>query len=156
MIVGHLNHGGFLTPTGAANSDSVEGHRVNREPYFPLDAMCRIRYLTDVTPETPAFAVVPDSRRFDTLAEAREALEDYHEVPLYAPAGTCILYDNATFHTRLDGTAEPSLPRRTLHQYFARGGWDRSTSAGVRAPLRPQTDWNVRIATPTSFMADGP
>ena len=105
--------------------------------------MCRIRYLTDVTPETPAFAVVPDSRRFDTLAEAREALEDYHEVPLYAPAGTCILYDNATFHTRLDGTAEPSLPRRTLHQYFARGGWDRSTSAGVRAPLRPQTDWNV-------------
>ena len=111
--------------------------------------MCRIRYLTDVTPETPAFAVVPDSRRFDTLAEAREALEDYHEVPLYAPAGTCILYDNATFHTRLDGTAEPSLPRRTLHQYFARGGWDRSTSAGVRAPLRPQTDWNVRIATPT-------
>ena len=76
--------------------------------------MCRIRYLTDVTPETPAFAVVPDSRRFDTLAEAREALEDYHEVPLYAPAGTCILYDNATFHTRLDGTAEPSLPRRTL------------------------------------------
>ena len=44
---------GFLTPTGAASSDSVEGHRVNREPYFPLDAMCRIRYLTDVTPETP-------------------------------------------------------------------------------------------------------
>ena len=87
--------------------------------------MCRIRYLTDVTPETPAFAVVPDSRRFDTLAEAREALEDYHEVPLYAPAGTCILYDNATFHTRLDGTAEPSLPRRTTW------GWRVECAIGV-------------------------
>lgn len=45
--------------------------------------MCVIRYLTDVTPETPAFAVVPNSRLFSTLTQAREALgKDYHEVPL--------------------------------------------------------------------------
>ena len=31
---------------------------------------------------------------------------DYQEVPLYAPAGTAVLYDNGTYHTRLDGTGE--------------------------------------------------
>ena len=35
--------------------DSVQAHRFEREPYFPLDAMCTIHYLTDVTAETPAF-----------------------------------------------------------------------------------------------------
>ena len=120
-------------------------NRLHREPYFPLDAMCCIRYLTDVTPETPAFAVVPRSRQQEGLDSVRDELgQQYREVPLYAPAGTAVLYDNATYHTRLDSTADPSLPRRTLHQYFARGGWDRSTSAGVRPPTPPQTDWNVR------------
>ena len=32
---------------------------------------------------------------------------------------------------------------KTLCRYFARGGWDRSTSAGMRVPTPPQTDWNV-------------
>ena len=63
--------------------------------------------------------------------------------PQYAPAGTAIYYDNATHHTRLDGSALPALCRRTLHQYFARGGWDESTSIGNRPPTPPQTDWNV-------------
>lgn len=30
-----------------------------------------------------------------------------------------------------------------LRRYFARGGWDASTSAGMRPPTPPQTDWNV-------------
>ena len=59
-------------------------------------------------------------------------------VPIYAPRGSMVLYDNATFHTRLDGTAEPSLQRRTLHQYFSRGGW-----FGTRGPTPAQTDWSV-------------
>ena len=27
----------------------------------------------------------------------------YSEVPIYGPAGTAVIYDNATFHTRYDG-----------------------------------------------------
>ena len=45
--------------------DSVRPHRLTRDPYFPLDAMCTIHYLTDVTAETPAFAVVPRSCRHE-------------------------------------------------------------------------------------------
>ena len=79
--------------------------------------MCCIRYLTDVTLETPAFAVVPRSRSIEGLDNVLDAHgEEYKEVPLYAPAGTAVLYDNGTYHTRLDGRAEPSLQRRTLHQ----------------------------------------
>ena len=43
--------------------DSVMPHRFTRDPYFPLDAMCTIHYLTDVTEESPAFAVIPRSNR---------------------------------------------------------------------------------------------
>jgi hypothetical protein len=97
--------------------DSVSPNRLTRDPYFPLDAMCCIRYLTDVTAETPAFAVVPRSRTFEGLDKVLDAQgEEYKEVPLYAPAGTAVLYDNGTYHTRFDGPAEPSLQRRTLHQ----------------------------------------
>ena len=39
--------------------DSVQAHRFEREPYHPLDAMCTIHYLTDVTAETPAFVSQP-------------------------------------------------------------------------------------------------
>jgi hypothetical protein len=52
--------------------------------------VCSIHYLTDVTPATPAFAVVPktfDRELYPTLADAQEKLPDYCEVPIYAPAG---------------------------------------------------------------------
>ena len=89
-------------------------NRLHREPYFPLDAMCCIRYLTDVTPETPAFAVVPRSRRTEGLDSVRDELgQHYREVPLYAPAGTAVLYDNGTYHTRLDGSGRRSQPGPT-------------------------------------------
>ena len=56
-----------------------------------------------------------------------------------------MLYDTATFHTRLDGDGEKM--RRTWHQYYARGGWLRSalpaTSRYVRAPTPVLTDWNL-------------
>ena len=121
--------------------DSVMAHRFTREPYFPLDAMCTIHYLTDVTEETPAFAVVPRSNRARTLGEM-DAASGATLAPIYAPKGSMVLYDNATWHTRLDGDAEPSLTRRTMHSYFSRGGWLRTPQGETRAPTPAQTNWH--------------
>ena len=133
---------------GAMNfhHDAVREDRLIRTPYGPCDWLCAIHYLTDVEPGAPCFCVVPGSNRFDTLKTAFKALgPDYREVPLYGPAGTCVLYDTATFHTRLDGDGRKM--RRTWHQYYARGGWLRSalptTSRYVRAPSPVLTDWNL-------------
>ena len=133
---------------GAMNfhHDAVVADRLLRDPYLPCDWVCAIHYLTDVAPGNPAFCVVPKSNRYETLAEAFEALgDDYREVPLRGPAGTCVLYDTATFHTRLDGDGRQ--PRRTWHQYYARGGWLPSrlptTDRYVRAPTPVLTDWNL-------------
>ncbi len=133
---------------GAMNfhHDAVVRDRLVREPYLPCDWVCAIHYLTDVGPDAPAFCVVPGSGRFETLREAHDALgADYREVPLRGPAGTCILYDTATFHTRLDGDGRQR--RRTWHQYYARGGWLPSrlptTDRYVRPPSPALTDWNL-------------
>jgi len=140
------------TPEGAGpgtmnfHHDAVVEDRLVRTPYMPCDWLCAIHYLSDVEPGTPAFCVVPRSNRFETLAEAFATLgDDYREVPLYGQAGTCVLYDTATFHTRLDG--DGARMRRTWHQYYARGGWLRSalptTDRYVRAPAPALTDWNL-------------
>lgn len=140
------------TPEGAGpgamnfHHDAVRPDRLTRTPYNPCDWLCAIHYLTDVAPGTPAFCVVPGSRRYESLQEAHDGLgADYREVPLYGPAGTCVLYDTATFHTRLDGDGHQM--RRTWHQYYARGGWLRSalptTSRYIRPPTPVLTDWNL-------------
>ncbi len=127
--------------------DAVSEDRLEREPYMPCDWLCAIHYLTDVKPGTPTFCVVPKSRHYETLKEAYEAMgNDYAEVPLYGSAGTCVLYDTATFHTRFDGDGKQG--RRTWHQYYARGGWIKSTLPGrtnryVRPPSPCLTDWNL-------------
>lgn len=133
---------------GAMNfhHDKVSEDRLLREPYYPVDWLCRIHYLSDTNPDTPAFCVVPGSNRFETLSEVLDHQgDDYREVPIYGPAGTCILYDSATFHTRFDGDGIQG--RRTWHQYFARGGWLKSTlpttNRYVRAPSPALTDWNL-------------
>jgi hypothetical protein len=133
---------------GAMNfhHDAVVEDRLIRDPYLPCDWLCAIHYLSDVGAASPAFCVVPKSHRFESLAQAFESLGDgYREVPLRGPAGTCILYDTALFHTRYDGDGH--LPRRTWHQYYARGGWLPSslptTNRYVRAPSPPLTDWNL-------------
>jgi hypothetical protein len=134
--------------TGAMNfhHDAVVVDRLIRDPYLPCDWVCAIHYLTDVAPGNPAFCVVPRSNRYETLAQAYAALaDDYVEMPLRGPAGTCILYDTALFHTRLDGDGRK--PRRTWHQYYARGGWLPSslptTSRYLRAPSPALSDWNL-------------
>lgn len=126
--------------------DAVVADRLLRTPYMPCDWICAIHYLTDVEPGAPSFCVVPGSNRYETLKEAFAGLgERYQEVPLYGTAGTCILYDTATFHTRLDGDGKRG--RRTWHQYYARGGWLKSalptTDRYVRAPSPVLTDWNL-------------
>lgn len=126
--------------------DAVQRDRLVREPYLPCDWLCAIHYLTDVDRDAPAFCVVPGSGRFETLRAAYETLgEAYQEVPLRGPAGTCILYDTATFHTRLDGDGRRG--RRTWHQYYARGGWLPcslpTTDRYVRPPSPALTDWNL-------------
>ncbi len=126
--------------------DAVSADRLIREPYMPCDWLCAIHYLSDVGPTTPAFCVVPGSNRFETLREVFDAQGDqYQETPIYGNAGTCVLYDTATFHTRLDGDGIAS--RRTWHQYYARGGWLRSTlpttNKYVRAPSPVLTNWNL-------------
>ena len=157
-LLGGVEHARFSefnlreTPEGGGlgtmnfHHDAVVADRLTRMPYMPCDWLCAIHYLTDVEPGTPSFCVVPGSNRFETLAEAFKALgADYREVPLYGQAGTCVLYDTATFHTRLDG--DGVRMRRTWHQYYARGGWLRSalpiTDRYVRAPSPVLTDWNL-------------
>jgi hypothetical protein len=136
------------TPEGAGpgamnfHHDAVVEDRLTRTPYGPCDYLCAIHYLTDVEPGAPCFCVVPDSTRFASLREAFEGLGgDYREVPLYGPAGTCVLYDTALFHTRLDGDGEQM--RRTWHQYYARGGWLPTQGRYVRPPAPVLTDWNL-------------
>jgi Phytanoyl-CoA dioxygenase (PhyH) len=140
------------TPAGAGKGamnfhhDAVRPDRVDRQPFGPPDYLCAIHYLSDVEPGAPCFCVVPRSRRFETLREARKALgKAYEEVPIRGPAGTCVRYDTATFHTRLDGDGEKM--RRTWHQYYARGGWLRAalptTDRYVRPPSPCLTDWNL-------------
>ncbi|HWE99060.1 MAG TPA: hypothetical protein VG248_04620 [Caulobacteraceae bacterium] len=129
---------------GAMNfhHDAVREDRFTREPYGPPDWICAIHYLTDVEPGAPVFCVVPRSGRFASLREAFEGLGGgYREVPLYGAAGACVLYDTATFHTRLDGDGERM--RRTWHQYYARGGWLRTDTRYIRAPSPALADWNL-------------
>ena len=133
---------------GAMNfhHDAVIADRFKRQPYMPCDWLCAIHYLTDVEPGNPAFCVVPGSTRYPTLEEAYEDLGDaYWEVPIYGDAGTCVLYDTALYHTRLDGDGNRS--RRTWHQYYARGGWLTSSLPEVENYVRPPTpvltNWNL-------------
>ncbi len=126
--------------------DAVVADRFLRKPYLPCDWLCAIHYLTDVDSATPAFCVVPGSNQYKSLKQAyTELADDYQELPIYGDAGTCILYDTATFHTRLDGDGIHG--RRTWHQYYARGGWLASslptTARYVRAPSPSLTNWNL-------------
>ena len=129
---------------GAMNfhHDAVREDRFIRKPYNPCDWLCAIHYLTDVNSKTPAFCVVPGSNRFKSLVEAHQGLgKEYSEVPIFGKAGTCVLYDTATFHTRLDGDGVKG--RRTWHQYYARAGWLKTDTKYVRSPSPVLTDWNL-------------
>ena len=119
--------------------DAVRVDRLTRRPYMPCDWLCAILYLSNVEPDTRAFCVVPGSNRYASLAAAHKRLGGaYREVPMYGRAGTCVLYDTTTFHSRNDGDDERM--RRTRHQYYARGGWLKSAL--------PEADRYVRAPSP--------
>ena len=106
----------------AFHPDASLADRHTREPYGPPDYVSAFYYLTDTSPRSPSFCVVPRSMRCRSLDEARETLgEGYAETPIYGPAGTCIIVDTAIYHTRLDGDGE--VGRRIMHHAYARGGW---------------------------------
>jgi len=107
------------TPGGAGSlkmgfhHDAALGQRTTRKPYHPCDWLCSIcckcstrsmppfcqrvstlllsTDLTDVSPDEPAFAVVPRTVRHEPIGRAKVELgADYIEQPLWGPAGTCI------------------------------------------------------------------
>ncbi len=118
------------TPRGAGRL----ANRIHRD--LP-NAVCSIHYLTDVSPDTPAFAVVPksfDRSLYSTVADAQERMPDYCEVPIYAPAGTCVIYKTDLFHCRWDGATD--APRRTMQEYFY----------AVESFEHPRVDWVVSVS----------
>ena len=166
--------------------DAALGHRTTRKPYHPCDWLCSIcckcstrsvspscqrvstlllsADLTDVSPDEPAFAVVPRTVRHEPIGRAKVELgADYIEQPLWGPAGTCIFCaslntapllcddgaaqlidcgfcadDIATYHTRLDSlTGNDERGRRTMHEYYARGGY-------LDIPADPNGEWDAQ------------
>ncbi len=148
--------------------DATLPQRLTREPYGQPDWICSIIYLTDVDADSPSFAVVPKSVRYDPITQAKVELGDeYIEQPLYGKAGTAVWYDTvssrihmpsckpldrapsdptrpqATYHTRLDSLTGDK-ERRTLHQYWSRGGYLQNEGERPREPTPNLTNW-VRI-----------
>ena len=116
--------------------DANGAARFDRRPYGPPDYLSAFYYLTDVTSATPAFSVVPKSRRSKTLTEVKETLADeYVEYRIEGKAGLCCIVDSATFHTRLDNTTgDGSGGRRIMHIAYARGGWLQLDDGSWRPP----------------------
>jgi hypothetical protein len=133
---------GFGTsPVDGTLHYSGEPQRRLDSPSAPLtDYLCAVTYLTDVSPSTPAFCLVPNSFRVpisalrgrdqtraahEVAALMAETHDGYTPLPVYGKAGTMILYDVATFHTRADpmdaeGNPTTGERRRSLHRYFGR------------------------------------
>jgi hypothetical protein len=82
---------------------------------------CVIYYLKDVHECCPAFCLVPNSHEYGSLDEAKAKLgEAYQEIQIRGKAGTAVLYNITTYHTRKSGKAECSHGRRTMHNYHSR------------------------------------
>lgn len=82
---------------------------------------CAIYYLKDVHDCCPCFSLVPKSHEYPTLDEAKRALGDqYEEVQIRGKAGTAVIYNITTYHTRTTGRADCAHGRRTMHNYHSR------------------------------------
>ena len=93
--------------------------------------------LTDVDSTTPAFGLIPKSRRSATLEHARQMLgDDYCELPIRGPAGLCCIIDFAAIHTRMDAP-DGDAGRRIMHHIFARAGTFVNDDGTERPPADP-------------------
>ncbi len=142
------DYGMAYHPDDCSGGELTLQQRQSRQPYGPPDMLSTFTYLTDVDRTTPAFAVVPKSRRTHNIQQLRDALGDeYCEVPIWGAAGTCCIVDRSTIHTRLDPLEEDQSKqrsRRILHHVFARAGELRNADGSLRTgngkPLA-LTDW---------------
>ena len=93
--------------------------------------VCSFHYLTDVTPDSPCFAVIPQSCVFESadkqerlsniVGQLKDHLGDaYQELLIYAKAGTCAMYDISLYHSRVNATGG-ARNRRALQTYYSRG-----------------------------------
>ena len=74
-------------PDGVPGPQGTVLARSSRRPYGPPDLLSTFTYLTDVDETTPAFAVIPKSRRTGNIQELKSQLgDDYSEVPIYGKA----------------------------------------------------------------------
>jgi hypothetical protein len=88
--------------------DATLPQRLSREPYGQPDWICSIIYLTEVDANSPSFAVVPKSVRYEPITQAKVELGDeYIEQPLYGKAGTAVWYDTVRSHVQLP-SSKPS------------------------------------------------
>ncbi len=89
-------------------------------PYLSTFA-CIIYYLKDVHECCPCFSMVPRSHEYRSFEEAQKELgEDFQEIPIRGKAGTAVLYNITTYHTRMPGTSTCKHGRRTMHNYHGR------------------------------------
>ena len=127
-------------------------------PLAPLPTPWRAQvYLTDCNATTPAFAVAPKTNnpaRYPQLSDAKEQLaSSYCEVPIFAKAGTCLMYDTELFHCRWDG--ETTAHRRTMQEYFYREDRPSGTLNLTLDPLDPPVQPNSRLRSLHSLMVRG-
>lgn len=100
---------------------SIGGKLWDPENPYKSTYICVIYYLKDVHDCCPSFCIVPNSHEYDSLAEAKEKLgNQYSEVLIRGKAGTAILYNITTYHTRKGGKPECMHGRRTMHNYHSR------------------------------------
>ena len=133
----------------SAGPPGVLDKRALRRPYGPPDNLSVFIYLTDVDDNTPAFAVIPKSRRCSNIRELRRKMGDeYTEIPILGPAGTAVLVDAVLVHTRLDPLVEPTRRRRLLHHVYARAGEIRNADGSLRME-------NVAMGVTKSLLSRG-
>lgn len=111
-----------------------------RQPYGPPDNLLSFFYLTDVDVSTPCFSVVPKSRRAANIQELKGLLGDeYCEVPILGPAGSCCIMDANIIHTRLDPIDPKGEPkgRRIFHHVFANARLLENADGTPRTPNVP-------------------
>ena len=82
------------------------------------------------------------------LARDRAPPPPLNHLPPTTAAGTCVFYDIALYHTRLDSiTGNDKNGRRTMHEYYARGG-----TLDIEAD--PNGEWEAQTRDPTPLLTN--